>query len=101
MECVRRTAPGASQVAPRQTNEYARQARACAFALNRFENFRDTHFCSGGFTPPALECGGSPPLFRLRPSRGLRDLDPLGIRLASAPSRQPLNRAEEKNPCNN
>src|SRR2546421_1055839 len=44
MECVRSIAPGTSEVAPRQTHEYARQARACAFALNRLEDFRDDHF---------------------------------------------------------
>src|SRR5260370_7057543 len=52
MEFVRGIAPGASQVATLQTHEYARQARAGAFALNRFENFHVFHFCSGGLTTP-------------------------------------------------
>src|SRR6266446_4470804 len=48
-----------------------------------------------------LECGGMPPLFLLRPSRGLGDLGPVGIHFATCPARQPVNRTEEKNHGNN
>ena len=93
MECVRGIAPGASQIATRQTHEYARQARARAFALNRFENFRDNHF----------ECGSLPRLlpglaaaFSAAPQPDLRDLRPAGFRLAPASARQPANHSEKK-----
>jgi len=48
-----------------------------------------------------LECGGMPPLFLLRPSPGPGDLGPVGIRFATCPARQPVNRSEEKNHGNN
>jgi hypothetical protein len=40
---VSRIAPSATQIAPRQTHEDARQPRARAFSLNRFEYFCDEH----------------------------------------------------------
>src|SRR6266566_6584279 len=43
VECVRRVAPCASQIAARQPHKNARQARAGALTLNRFEDFRDEH----------------------------------------------------------
>src|SRR6266849_2259400 len=93
MERVRRIAPGASQVATRQTHEDARQARARAFTLNRLENFRDNHdfgvrrlACpeprrAAAFPAPSIPCGSLP--FR--------------ICLPPCPARQPVNHTEEKN----
>src|SRR6266436_241868 len=43
VECVRRVAPCASQIAARQPHKNARQARAGTLTLNRFEDFRDEH----------------------------------------------------------
>jgi hypothetical protein len=46
---VSRVAPRAAQIAPRQTHKNARQPRARAFSLNRFEYFYDEHdFLSPG-----------------------------------------------------
>jgi hypothetical protein len=46
---IRRVAPRAAKIAARQTHENARQARASAFALNRFENLGDYHGKAVGF----------------------------------------------------
>src|SRR5437868_3429386 len=43
MKSVRSVAPRTAQIAARQAHENAWQASACAFALNRLENFRDDH----------------------------------------------------------
>ena len=56
MKRVRSITPRASQVAAGQTYEYARQARARAFTLNRLEDFCDDH---------DLECRGLPRLLRV------------------------------------
>jgi hypothetical protein len=40
---VSRVAPRAAQIAARQTHKNARQPRARAFSLNRFEYFCDEH----------------------------------------------------------
>ncbi len=46
---VRRVAPRAAKIAAREAHEDARQARASAFALNRFENLGDYHGKAAGF----------------------------------------------------
>src|SRR5580693_8635510 len=43
MKRIRRIAPRAPQIAPRQTHKHARQPRPRPFSLNRFEYFRNEH----------------------------------------------------------
>ena len=97
MKRVRRIAPRAPQIAPRQTHKNARQPRARAFSLNRFEYFRDEHeLAACGFGRAVRE--GT----RLFPRRSNPDLllKP-GILFSPGFARQPVQRPKKKRHRNN
>src|SRR6266446_4995912 len=109
MKSIRGITPGATQVAPRQTHEDARQARAGAFALYRLEYFRDNHFgvrrLAAAFpTAPSLPRQPTPGWNSLCSSpaattnKSSRKKEPSPKSAADIPAQSPYTAAQQCNP---